>query len=120
MAVPVRPTSLTSPSPLAPSAPARMRPHRTHPAPVAPAAAEGGPDTWGPRVLDDMTVEVALSVMSGARVEYLLLCDGDDECTGSVTRAQLASHRDCPTYTDQVRLRDVLGGPLAPPDTLAC
>lgn len=123
MAVPVRPTSLTSPSPLTPLAPARMRQHRTHPAPAAPIAptvAVDVPDTWGPRVRDDMTVEVALSVMSGAQVEYLLLCDGDDECTGSVTRAQLAAHRDCSTYTDRVRLRDVLGGPLAPPDALAC
>ncbi|MFF7308416.1 hypothetical protein [Streptomyces sp. NPDC008137] len=62
----------------------------------------------GPRVRDDMTVEVALSVMAGARVEYLLLCDGDDQCTGSVTRAELAVHRDSATYTDRVRLRDIV------------
>ncbi|MGC5000007.1 MULTISPECIES: hypothetical protein [unclassified Streptomyces] len=55
-----------------------------------------------------MTVEVALAVMTGARVEYLLLCDGDDECTGSVTRSELALHRDGPRYTDRVRLRDIL------------
>ncbi|BDH08785.1 hypothetical protein HEK131_60120 [Streptomyces seoulensis] len=60
------------------------------------------------RVRDDMTVEVALAVMTGARVEYLLLCDGDDECTGSVTRSELALHRDGPRYTDRVRLRDIL------------
>jgi hypothetical protein len=59
-----------------------------------------------------MTVEVALSVMAGARVEYLLLCDGDDACTGSVTRAELTVHRDSSTYTDRIRLRDVLGSPL--------
>lgn len=67
-----------------------------------------GTDTCGPRVRDDMTVEDALSVMAGARVEYLLLCDGDDQCTGSVTRAELAVHRGSTTYTDRLRLRDVL------------
>ncbi|NUO41674.1 MAG: CBS domain-containing protein [Streptomyces sp.] len=65
-------------------------------------------DAAGPRVRDDMTVEVALSLMTGARVEYLLLCDGDDQCTGSVTRAELAVHRGSATYTDRLRLRDVL------------
>ncbi|MFS4092431.1 CBS domain-containing protein [Streptomyces sp. AF1A] len=63
------------------------------------------------RVFDDMTVEVALSVMAGAGVDHLLLCDGDDERTGSVTRAELAVHRDSSAYTDHVRLRDVLGAP---------
>ncbi|MFV8185413.1 MULTISPECIES: CBS domain-containing protein [Streptomyces] len=66
-------------------------------------------DTTELRVGDDMTVEVALSIMVGADVEYLLLCDGDDERTGSVTRAQLALHRDSSAYTDRVQLRDVLG-----------
>lgn len=61
-----------------------------------------------PRVRDDMTVEVALSLMAGARVGRLLLCDGDDQCTGSVTRARLVAFRDGPAYTDRVRLRDVL------------
>ncbi|MEW2400949.1 CBS domain-containing protein [Streptomyces sp. NPDC046862] len=65
-------------------------------------------DAPGPRVRDDMTVEVALSLMAGARVEYLLLCDGDDQCTGSITRAELAVHRGGSTYTDRLRLRDVL------------
>nr|WP_086563877.1 CBS domain-containing protein [Streptomyces africanus] len=67
-------------------------------------------DGSGPRVRDDMTVEVALSVMAGARVDHLLLCDADDQCTGSVTRAELAVHRGSATYTDRTRLRDVLGG----------
>ncbi|MFB6638376.1 hypothetical protein ACFCYF_14065 [Streptomyces chartreusis] len=71
----------------------------------------GHPDTTELRVGDDMTVEVALSVMTGADVEYLLLCDGDDERTGSVTRAELVMHRDSSAYTDRVRLRDVLGVP---------
>ncbi|MGX1566185.1 CBS domain-containing protein [Streptomyces sp. NPDC055506] len=69
-------------------------------------------DAAGPRVRDDMTVEVALSVMAGARVEYLLLCDGDDQCTGSITRAELAVHRGSSTYTDRLRLRDVLEGAI--------
>ncbi|MFG2792193.1 hypothetical protein [Streptomyces sp. NPDC048419] len=68
-------------------------------------------DTTELRVLDDMTLEVALSVMAGAGVEYLLLCDGDDERTGSVTRAELAVHRRSSVYTDRVRLRDVIGAP---------
>ncbi|UUU23727.1 hypothetical protein [Streptomyces sp. DSM 40750] len=71
-----------------------------------------GMDASGLRVRDDMTVEVALSVMTGARVEYLLLCDGDDQCTGSITRAELAVHRGSSTYTDRIRLRDVLDGPF--------
>ncbi|WP_217211169.1 hypothetical protein [Streptomyces sp. AC550_RSS872] len=71
--------------------------------------------TAGPRVSDDMTVEVALSVMASARVEYLLLCDGDDQCTGSITLAELAVHRGSSTYTDRIRLRDVLGGPFTSP-----
>jgi CBS domain-containing protein len=72
-------------------------------------------DTSGPRVRDDMTVEVALSVMAGARVEFLLLVDGDDQCTGSVTRAELAAHRESSAYTDRVRLRDVLGAAITSP-----
>ncbi|MGW0609704.1 CBS domain-containing protein [Streptomyces sp. NPDC002788] len=72
-------------------------------------------DASGPRVRDDMTVEVALSVMDGARVEYLLLCDGDDQCTGSITRTELAVHRGSSTYTDRMRLRDVLDGPFTSP-----
>ncbi|MEV1079579.1 hypothetical protein AB0I98_15195 [Streptomyces sp. NPDC050211] len=62
----------------------------------------------GPRVRDDMTVEVALSVMASARVEFLVLCDGDDQSTGSVTRAELVAHRGSSTYTGRIRLQDVL------------
>ncbi|WP_373559171.1 hypothetical protein [Streptomyces sp. SA15] len=68
----------------------------------------------GLRVPDDMTVEVALSVMASAHVGYLLLCDRDEQCTSSITRAQLAVVRDSSAYTDRIRLRDILGtgGPL--------
>ncbi|MGW3014415.1 CBS domain-containing protein [Streptomyces longwoodensis] len=67
------------------------------------------------RVNDDMTVEVALAVMAGARVEYLTVCDGDDESTGSVSLVRLAGLRESAAYTDRIRLRDILdGGALAP------
>ena len=62
----------------------------------------------GPRVCDDMTVEVALSLMAGARVDHLVLCDGDEQRTGLVTLAGLAVLRDSAAYTDRLRLRDVL------------
>jgi CBS domain-containing protein len=69
----------------------------------------------GPRVRDDMTVEVALSLMAGARVDHLVLCDGDDQSTGLVTLARLAVLRDSPAYTDRLRLRDILVGPFTSP-----
>ncbi|MFG3496220.1 CBS domain-containing protein [Streptomyces sp. NPDC047928] len=67
----------------------------------------------GPRVRDDMTVEVALSLMAGARVDHLVLCDEDDQSTGMITRNRLAVLRDSPAYTDRIRLRDVLAVPFA-------
>ncbi len=72
-------------------------------------------DASGPRVRDDMTVEVALSLMAGARVDHLVLCDGDDQSTGLITLAWLAVLRDGPAYTDRIRLRDVLDGPFTSP-----
>ena len=72
-------------------------------------------EPYGPRVPDDMTVEVALAVMAGARVEYLTVCDGDDQSTGSITLARLAALRASATYTDRIRLRDVLDGSLPAP-----
>ncbi|WP_432133720.1 MULTISPECIES: CBS domain-containing protein [unclassified Streptomyces] len=82
--------------------------------PVADArdVVDGG-DSSGPRVRDDMTVEVALSLMAGAHVDHLVLCDGDDQSTGLITLARLAVLRDSPAYTDRTRLRDVLTGPRA-------
>jgi CBS domain-containing protein len=62
----------------------------------------------GPRVCDDMTVEVALSLMAGARVDHLVLCDGDEQRTGLVTMAGLAVLRDSAAYTDRLQLRDVV------------
>ncbi|MFJ9352564.1 CBS domain-containing protein [Streptomyces sp. NPDC101237] len=56
-----------------------------------------------------MTVEVALSVMAAARTAHLLVCDEDARCTGIVTRARLTAVRDSGVYTDQVRLRDIVG-----------
>ncbi|MFD5745669.1 CBS domain-containing protein [Streptomyces massasporeus] len=60
-----------------------------------------------PRIVDDMTVEVALSLMAGAQVDHLVLCDGDDQSTGLVTLARLTALRNGPGYTDRVRLRDL-------------
>ncbi|MFD9246013.1 CBS domain-containing protein [Streptomyces sp. NPDC059556] len=73
----------------------------------------------GPQVGDDMTVEVALAVMAGARAGHLLVCDEDGLCTEVVTQAQLTAIRDSTAYTDRVRLRDLLGdrGPVASPVT---
>ncbi|WP_158791159.1 CBS domain-containing protein [Streptomyces sp. NRRL WC-3549] len=69
-------------------------------------------DTAVPEVWDDMTVEVALSVMAGARAGHLLVCDGDGQCTGRVTWGQLSAVRAGSAYTDRVRLRDITGGPV--------
>ncbi|ROR00438.1 CBS domain protein [Streptomyces sp. 2132.2] len=73
----------------------------------------------GPQVCDDMTVEVALAVMAGARADHLLVCDEDGLCTGLITHAQLTTVRDGAAYTDRTRLRDVLGdrGPFTSPTT---
>lgn len=90
--------------------PVQTRPSHTAPA-SGPATRADHLDSTELRVGDDMTVEVALSVMVGAGVARLLLCDADDERTGSVSRAELVAHRDSLAYTDRVRLRDVLGAP---------
>ncbi|ASQ93265.1 CBS domain-containing protein [Streptomyces sp. 11-1-2] len=76
-------------------------------------------DTAGPQVCDDMTIEVALSVMASAGTGHLLVCDDDGLCTGLVTQVQLAAVRDRSTYTDRVQLRDILGdrGPFTSPVT---
>ncbi|MET9671850.1 CBS domain-containing protein [Streptomyces sp. NPDC006482] len=91
----------------------QMQPRSASTAPVH-GTAIGAVDTTGPRVGDDMTVEVALSVMASARTGHLLVCDDDGQCTGLVTRAQLTTVRDSPAYTDRVQLRDLPGdhGPL--------
>ncbi|MER6067986.1 hypothetical protein ABT187_03810 [Streptomyces sp. NPDC001817] len=61
----------------------------------------------GPQVDDHMAVDVALSVLMGARVPHLLLRDEDGRCTGLVTRAQLTAHRGGSWYIDPTRLRDI-------------
>ncbi|MFI8927014.1 CBS domain-containing protein [Streptomyces sp. NPDC053474] len=95
--------------------PTQTQHHGVNPSPVA--VVDGG-DASGPRVCDDMTVEVALSLMAGARVDHLVLCDGDEQRTGLITLAGLAVLRGSPAYTDRLRLRDVLGGPVASPGAL--
>ncbi|GAB3173192.1 CBS domain-containing protein [Streptomyces incanus] len=79
-------------------------------------------DAAGPQVWDDMTVEVALSVMAAARTGHLVVCDEDGQYTDLVTQARLTAVRDGSGYTDRVRLRDIAddGGPSAsPPTTVA-
>ncbi|MGW7254301.1 CBS domain-containing protein [Streptomyces sp. NPDC054834] len=76
-------------------------------------------DAAGSQVCDDMSVEVALAVMAAARTGRLVVCDQDGQCTGLVTRTELAAVRDSSDYTDRVRLRDLLGdhGSFASPVT---
>ncbi|MFZ3561989.1 CBS domain-containing protein [Streptomyces sp. BH055] len=65
-------------------------------------------DRPGPQVRDDMSVEVALSVMAAARTRRLVVCDQDDQGIGLVTRAGLTAVRDSSAYTDRICLRDLL------------
>ncbi|GHH95881.1 CBS domain-containing protein [Streptomyces capillispiralis] len=76
-------------------------------------------DAAGPQVWEDMTVEVALSVMAAARTGHLVVCDEDGLCTGLVTRTRLTTVRDGSGYTDLIRLRDIADviGPFASPST---
>ncbi|MGW3248235.1 CBS domain-containing protein [Streptomyces sp. NPDC001070] len=96
----------------------QMQPRSASATPVHKTVADAM-DTAGPQVCDDMTVEVALSVMASARVGHLLICDNDDLCTGLVTQTQLTAVRDSSAYTDRVQLRDILGdrGPFTSPVT---
>ncbi|KOX08556.1 CBS domain-containing protein [Streptomyces sp. NRRL B-3648] len=72
-------------------------------------------DAAGPQVWEDMTVEVALSVMAAARTGHLVVCDEDGTGTGLVTRDRLTAVRDGSGYTDRIRLRDIADviGPFA-------
>ncbi|WP_327122022.1 CBS domain-containing protein [Streptomyces sp. NBC_01341] len=96
----------------------QMQPRSTNATTVGRTVAEAM-DTAGPQVCDDMTVEVALSVMASARTGHLLVCDDSGLCTGLVTHTQLTAARDGSAYTDRVRLRDILGdrGPFTSPVT---
>jgi predicted transcriptional regulator len=95
-----------------------MEPRSTAAAPV-PRTVADAMQTAGPQVCDDMTVEVALSVMASARTGHLIVCDNDGVCTGLLTRARLIAVRDSTLYTDRVQLRDILvdPGPFASPVT---
>lgn len=72
-------------------------------------------DSPGPQVWDDMTVEVALSVMAAARTGHLVVCDEDGQYTDLVTQARLTAVRDSSGYTDRLRLRDVSDATTAGP-----
>lgn len=80
-------------------------------------AAADPADAAGPQVWEDMTVEVALSVMTAARTGHLVVCDEDGLGTGLVTRDRLTAVRDGSGYTDRIRLRDIADvvGPFASP-----
>ncbi len=71
----------------------------------------------GPQVGDDMIVDVALSVLIGARADHLLVRDEDGRCTGLITRSQMTAHRQSSWYTEETRLRDLIydRGPFTSP-----
>jgi CBS domain-containing protein len=94
----------------------QTRPASARPVPSTVADAM---DAAGPQVWEDMTVEVALSVMAAARTGHLVVCDEDGLCTGLVTRARLTAVRDSSGHTDRLRLRDIADviGPFASPLT---
>ncbi|MDQ0793441.1 CBS domain-containing protein [Streptomyces sp. B1I3] len=98
--------------------PAQTQPRSTS-ATAVPMTVADAMDNAGPQVCDDMTVEVALSVMASARTGHLLVCDDSGLCTGLVTRAQLTAARDGSAYSDRAQLRDILGdrGPFTSPVT---
>ena len=86
---------------------AQMQPRPAGATPVHRTVADTM-DPAVPQVCDDMTIEVALSVIASARTEHLLICDNDGLCTGLVTHAQLTAVHDDSAYTDRVQLRDIL------------
>lgn len=97
----------------------QFRPASAHPAHGTEADTM---DAAGPQVWEDMTVEVALSVMAAARTGHLVVCDEDGMRTGLVTRDRLTAVRDGSGYTDRIRLRDiadVIGPFVSPPATRA-
>ncbi|MGW5868202.1 CBS domain-containing protein [Streptomyces sp. NPDC055239] len=94
----------------------QMQPRPASANPVHDAVVEAR-DAAGPQVCDDMSVEVALSVMTAARTGRLVVCDQDGQRTGLVTRSELTAVRDGSAYTDRVRLRDIIGDhgtPISP------
>ena len=76
-------------------------------------------EATGPQVCDDMTIEVAPSVMDSAGTGHLLVSDNDGLRTGPATQAQLVAVRDSSEHTDRVQLSDILGdrGPSTTPVT---
>ncbi|MFI6122138.1 CBS domain-containing protein [Streptomyces sp. NPDC051064] len=96
----------------------QMQPRSTNATTVRRTVADAM-DTAGPQVCDDMTVEVALSVMASARTGHMLVCDDSGLCAGLVTQSQLTAARDGSAYSDRVQLRDILGDrePFTSPGT---
>jgi CBS-domain-containing membrane protein len=73
----------------------------------------------GPQIGDDTHVDVALSVLTSAGVDHLIVRDEDGVCSGLVTRAQLTAHRVGSWFLEETRLRDVSHdrGPFTAADT---
>ncbi|MGW6711155.1 CBS domain-containing protein [Streptomyces globisporus] len=94
----------------------QMQPRSTKATAVGRTVAEVM-DTAGLQVYDDMTVEVALSVMASARTGHLLVCDDSSLCIGLITHARLTAFRESPAYSDRVQLRDIFRdrGPFTSP-----
>ncbi|MER7985259.1 CBS domain-containing protein [Streptomyces noursei] len=71
----------------------------------------------GPQVGDDMFVDVALSLLIGARTDHLLVRDEDGRCTGLITRSQMTAHGQGSWYTEETQLRDLCydRGPFTSP-----
>ncbi|MGW4630115.1 CBS domain-containing protein [Streptomyces rubiginosohelvolus] len=84
-----------------------LRPRAAETTPVS-RAFPGPLDPETLQVCDDMTIEVALSVMDCARTGHLLICDHDGLCAALVTREQLTAARTTSGYTDRSRLRELL------------
>ncbi|MEU0161480.1 CBS domain-containing protein [Streptomyces sp. NPDC006261] len=87
----------------------RMQPRSTEATAVGSTVADAM-DTAGPQVCDDMTVEVALSVMASARTGHLLVRDDSGLGTGLVTQSQLTAARGGSAHSDRGQPRDIPGG----------
>ncbi|MER5257444.1 MULTISPECIES: hypothetical protein [unclassified Streptomyces] len=86
----------------------QMQPRPTSADPVHDTRVEAR-DAAGPQVCDDMSVELALSVMTAARTGRLVVCDQDGRRTGLVIRSELTAVHEDSAYTDRVLLRDIIG-----------
>ncbi|MGW1376094.1 CBS domain-containing protein [Streptomyces sp. NPDC002446] len=66
----------------------------------------------GPQVGDDMIVDLALSVLIGARADDLLVRDEDGRCTGLITRSQMTAHHQGHDAERAMRQRALRASPV--------